>query len=138
MQVYTCMYNVHVKIVHALSCVTSFVFHSFTSINANLRYMPKNTYYWHKVDRRKEWKKEKNMPLNITRGDKSRTGIIFHSLVLLRALLERGYYSREGFIWGNTVLHALMYKCTCAMHIVHALSCVTSFVFHSFTCFHKC
>ena len=30
------MYNVHVKIVHALSCVTSFVFHSFTSINANL------------------------------------------------------------------------------------------------------
>ena len=35
---------------------------------------------------------------NIARGDILRAGIINHSLVLLRALLERGYYSREGLI----------------------------------------
>ena len=43
------------------------------------------------------------MPSNITRGDISRAGIIICSLALLRALLERGYYSREGLIWGKTV-----------------------------------
>ena len=37
------------------------------------------------------------------RGDISRAGIIKHSLPLLRVLLECGYYSREGLIWGNTV-----------------------------------
>ena len=35
---------------------------------------------------------------NIARGDISRAGIIKHSLALLRALLECGYYSREGLI----------------------------------------
>ena len=32
-----------------------------------------------------------------------RAGINNHSLALLRALLECGYYSREGLIRGNTV-----------------------------------
>ena len=41
--------------------------------------------------------------MNIARGDISRAGIINPSLALLRALLECGYYSREGLIWGNTV-----------------------------------
>ena len=41
--------------------------------------------------------------LNIARGDISRAGIINNSLALLRGLLECGYYSREGLIWGNTV-----------------------------------
>ena len=37
------------------------------------------------------------------RGDKSRVDIIDFSLALLRAVLECGYYSREGLIWGNMV-----------------------------------
>ena len=41
------------------------------------------------------------------RGDILRAGIIKHSLALLWALLERGYYSREGLIWGNTVCNQL-------------------------------
>ena len=40
--------------------------------------------------------KSKKKPSNIARGDMSRAGIIIHSLALLRALLECGYYSREG------------------------------------------
>ena len=43
------------------------------------------------------------MSSNIARGDISRTGIINYFLPLLRALLECGFYSREGLIWGNTV-----------------------------------
>ena len=42
--------------------------------------------------------KVKRMSLNIARGDISRAGIINHFLALLRALLECGYYSREGLI----------------------------------------
>ena len=42
--------------------------------------------------------KGKKMSSNIARGDISRAGIIIHSMTLLRALLERGYYSREGLI----------------------------------------
>ena len=38
------------------------------------------------------------MSSNNARGDISRAGIINHSLALLRALLECGYYSREGLI----------------------------------------
>ena len=37
------------------------------------------------------------------RGYYSRAGIIDFFLALLRALLECGYYSREGLICGNTV-----------------------------------
>ena len=40
---------------------------------------------------------------NIARGDISRAGIIFLQCLQLRALLECGFYSREGLIWGNTV-----------------------------------
>ena len=36
--------------------------------------------------------------LEISRGDISGAGIIKHSVPLLRALLECGYYSREGLI----------------------------------------
>ena len=43
------------------------------------------------------------MSSNIACGNILRAGIIIDSLVLLRALLERRYYSREGLIWGNTV-----------------------------------
>ena len=43
------------------------------------------------------------MSSNIARGDILRAGIINHFLPLLRALLECGFYSREGFICGNTV-----------------------------------
>ena len=42
------------------------------------------------------------MSSNIARGDISRAGIINHSLPLLRALLECGFYLKEGLI-GNTV-----------------------------------
>ena len=38
-----------------------------------------------------------------SRGDYLRAGIIKTSYLWLRALLECGYYSREGLIWGNTV-----------------------------------
>ena len=44
------------------------------------------------------------MSSNNACGDISRAGIINHSMALLRALLECGYYSREGLIWGNTVV----------------------------------
>ena len=40
---------------------------------------------------------------NIARGDISRAGIIFLKDLQVRVLLECGYYSREGLIWGNTV-----------------------------------
>jgi len=43
------------------------------------------------------------MSSNIARGDISRAGIIFIQGLQLRVLLECGYYSREGLIWGNTV-----------------------------------
>ena len=52
-------------------------------------------------------KKFKKMSSNNARGDISRAGIINHSLPLLRALLEHGYYSREGLILGNTVVSYL-------------------------------
>ena len=42
------------------------------------------------------------MSSNIARGDISRAGIILYDLKV-RVLLERGFYSREGLIWGNTV-----------------------------------
>ena len=48
-------------------------------------------------------KKFKKMSSNIARGDILRAGIINHSFALLRALLERGYYSKKGLIWGDTV-----------------------------------
>ena len=38
------------------------------------------------------------MSLNNARGDISRAGIINFSMALLRALLECGYYLREGLI----------------------------------------
>ena len=40
----------------------------------------------------------------IARRDISRTGIIFLQGLQLRAVLEQGLYSREGLIWGNTVI----------------------------------
>ena len=43
------------------------------------------------------------------RGDISRTGINIYSLALLRVLLECGYYSRQGLIWGNTVPNSKNY-----------------------------
>jgi hypothetical protein len=48
--------------------------------------------------------KSKKISLNIARGDILKAGIINHSMALLRALLERKYYSREGHICGNTVV----------------------------------
>ena len=48
----------------------------------------------------KKW--NKNSLIN-TRGDISRAGIILLWGLQLRALLECGFYSREGLIWGNTV-----------------------------------
>ena len=47
-----------------------------------------------------------NMSSNNVRGDISRAGIIFLKGLQLRVLLECGFYSREGIIWGNTVLEA--------------------------------
>ena len=38
---------------------------------------------------------------NIGHGDIPRAGIITHSLALLPELLEHGYHSREGLIWGT-------------------------------------
>ena len=43
----------------------------------------------------------------IARGYYLRAGMFKHSLVLLRALLECGYYLRECLIWGNTVFKGL-------------------------------
>jgi hypothetical protein len=43
------------------------------------------------------------MSSNNVRGDISRAGIIFLQGLQLRVLLECGFYSREGLIWGNTV-----------------------------------
>ena len=40
------------------------------------------------------------MPAGIYRG---RVLLTIHYLPVVRALLECGYYSREGLIWGNTV-----------------------------------
>ena len=42
--------------------------------------------------------KVKKKSSDITRGDILRAGIIKHSLTLLRALIERRYYSKEGLI----------------------------------------
>ena len=46
------------------------------------------------------------MSSNIAHGDISRAGIILLQGLQLRAILECGYYSREGLIWGNTVCAA--------------------------------
>ena len=46
----------------------------------------------------KPCKKRAILRLKNARGDISRAGIINHSMSLLRALLECGYYSREGLI----------------------------------------
>ena len=56
----------------------------------------------------------KNFPRDI-----SRAGIIKHSLPLLRALLECGYYSREGLIWGNTVSNIVFCKLFTTSKNVH-------------------
>ena len=50
------------------------------------------------------------MTSNIARGDISRAGIIFFQGLQLRALLECGFYSREGLIWGNTVADARFHE----------------------------
>ena len=52
------------------------------------------------------------------RRDISRAGIINCFLALLRALLERGYYSREDLIWGNTV------SCTFSKLYVYIQNCI--------------
>ena len=46
---------------------------------------------------------DNNFDYNIAPGDISRAGIIFLQGLQLRALLECGFYSREGLLWGNTV-----------------------------------
>ena len=56
------------------------------------------------------------MSSNIARGDISRAGIIFLQGLQLWALLECGFYSREGLIWGNTVCY--YNSCTWAVIVV--------------------
>ena len=62
------------------------------------------------------------MSSNTAQGNILRAGIINHSLVLLRALLECGYYSREGLIRGNTVYirlsGRLSYKSMCKLEVL--------------------
>ena len=50
------------------------------------------------------------MSSNNVRGDISRAGIIFLQGLQLRALLECGFYSREGLIWGNTVIKGVVWR----------------------------
>ena len=65
--------------------------------------------------------RHKIMSLYIARGDILRAGIINCSIALLRALLECGYYSREGLIWGNTVVYKWKnnFDCECKLAVLY-------------------
>ena len=74
-----------------------------------LTYLPRDVCsLWHNMQKNSAIFIKKKKASENARGDISRAGIIFLPGLQLRALLECGFYSREGLIWGNTVSEILL------------------------------